>query len=167
MRVIAYHQVDIAEELPTVVASFVPPVAYDTHAFSLHTHGISGRCSYCMEPAETMTPGGAAGQIGKQRWLAFCQEHDRQRRWVRERRSGGWWYLPPPERNERGHWWRLAYSFTGRAEGTAGWYLHRSTGETTIDLCATKLHRARALAELYFALHAPDCSAASVGRVER
>lgn len=166
MRVIANQQVDNLEELPTAVTSFIAPIAYDIHMFSLHSHGLSGRCSYCLEPAETMTPGGTARQIGKQRWLAFCQEHDCKRRWVRDCRSGGWWYLPPPECNERGHWWNLTYNFAGRAEGTIGWYLHKATGEATIDLSSRKLHRARVLVERYFALRALDCSAAANGSVE-
>lgn len=167
MRVITHHQDGPPERLPPEVRSFIVPIAYDMHAFGLHSHGVSGRCSFCLEPAETMTPGGVERQIGKQRWLAFCQEHDRQRRWVRDRRSRGWWYLPPPNPNELYYWWKLTHTFTGNTKETTGWYLHKVTGETTIDLCARKLHRARALAERYFAVRAPDRSASADTDVER
>lgn len=80
--------------------------------------------------------------------------------------AGEWWYLPPPKDNEPEHWWKLAYCFTGRTEGTAGWYLHKATGEMTIDLCARKLHRARVLVERYFAFRAPDLSAVAAAHVE-
>jgi hypothetical protein len=163
--VIANQQVDTLEELPTAVTSFIAPIAYDTHMFSDHSHGLSGRCSYCLEPADTMTPVGTARQTGKLRWLAFCQTHDRQRRWVRDSRLGGWWYLPPPECNDREHWWKLSCNFASRGDGTAGWYLYKATGETMIDLCAKKLHRARVLAERYFAVRALNSSAADNGAV--
>jgi hypothetical protein len=141
-------------EMPEEVESFVVPLAFDAPTFSLHSHGLVGRCSYCLEPAETMVPGGTARHYGKQRWLAFCLEHDRSRRWIRDGRSGGWWYLPPPADNKKEHWWRLSYSISGLAGGYAGWYLHKVTGDTVVDLGTTKLHRARALVERYFSMRA-------------
>jgi hypothetical protein len=140
-------------DLPEEVSSFVVPVPYDALAFGLHSHGLGGRCSYCLEQAETMAPGGNAPRYGKRRWLAFCSEHDRHRRWVRDSWSGSWWYLPPPEDNRWEHWWKLAFSVSGLAGGDTGWHLSKATGETVVDLGTTKLHRARALAERYFAMH--------------
>lgn len=152
MREISSEWDDLPVEMPEEVVSFVVPVAYDTFAFSLHSHGLGGRCSYCLEPAETMVPGGTAGHRGKRRWLAFCAEHDRHRRWVRDGQSGSFWYLPPPAANEREHWWKLTHIVGGLAGGDAGWYLRKATGETVVDLGTAKLHRARALVERYFGM---------------
>lgn len=167
MRVVTHPQNDPPEVLPPEVRSLIVPIAYDIHVFGPQSMGVSGRCSFCPDTAETMTPRATAGRNEKQRWLAFCQEHDHQRHWVRDRRSGAWWYLPPPKGNEREHWWKLAYSLTGCVGGTTGWYLHKATGETTMDLCTKKLYRARALAERYFAVRAPGCTAVAATNVDR
>lgn len=167
MRVIRHPRNEPPEDLPVAMKSLIVPIAYDPEAFGRYSNGVAGRCSFCPEQAETMTPRVKVERDKVQRWLAFCQEHDRRRRWVKESRSGTWWYLPPPKSNEREHWWKLVYSLTGRVGGTTGWYLLKVTGDATMDLCTRKLHRARALVERYFMVRASGCAAVAAPNIDR
>jgi hypothetical protein len=151
VRVISANDTQWAKQVPIEILSFTPPIAYDSDIFSVATHGTEGRCSYCLLPARTMSPTGRQSHLGKQRWLAFCEVHDRQRRWVCDRRCGDWWYLPPPLCNKTEFWWRLTYHGDGMPGGVRGWYLHELGGSRIVDVGTAKLHRARAVSESHLA----------------
>lgn len=132
------RQDTIAE--PETVRRFTAPSPFDRDRFAADTNGHHGQCSYCPEPARTMTGTGTG------RWIAFCEAHDKQHRWVKHAPSSRWWYLPPGAPSTR-HWWVLCLQPRGLAGGRPGWYLHEHGGRRIVDTRSATLHRARTIAE--------------------
>jgi hypothetical protein len=127
--------------LPDEVRTHPAPVPYKKSSFRPLSNGVEGRCSLCLRDARTMID--TAGK----RWLALCDIHDRQHRWVRDPGRHGLWYLAPLNRAGRDGWWHIAYSDAGFAGGEPGWYAREFDGERLIDLRARTVHRARVNAE--------------------